>query len=506
MLLKKSIRSVISIFLAAMLVVLAGCQSIAGVDISKMAAKNFTVNSSEGNLSMSMQFLTDESFKPNSEDAAIISLINSMKLTVDSIKAQDSTHVSMAGKLTIKDKDIPFKSLLTDKSMTIHIDGAKKPIVIPMNYAGEGLTPEMMAQFNGLDKEAEKLIPTLVQYFVKNTPDMKVETSKVTEKINGQSVPMTKLHIELNGSDLIKLFKGLLDNIAKDEAGLKELIGQLYDVMMPIMKESMKADPDAAGIIAFLDNKETTIAMIMPMIVETLKDLSAEFDVNDPSLKELNALSLKLDLYVDSESYIRKSAMDLNVVLPGGAKSDGIKGFKVNAISDAWNINKPVKVDTIDVSGGTFKMDPTEDVSFGKFMSNFDKNSAFYKLIKDDMKLLSKNALFNVVTEDQFVAGNAYTNKDQYTMVPTRALLEQLDAEVKWDAVKKEITIIDYFTETTIVMHVDSNKATVNGVEKEMHSAVVSKEGSSYVPLRFVTTEFGFDISHEAGVVTVTRK
>jgi len=498
---KKSMRSIISIFLAAMLVVLAGCQSIAGVDISKLAEKNLTATSSEGNMSMSLELLTDANFKPTPEDTAILSMINSTKLIIDNMKAQDSTHVSMAGKLAIKGKDIPFKLVMTDKSVTIHIDGAKKPIVIPTNFEDGAIPPELILQ---VDKQAQALVPTFAKYFVKNAPDMKVDSSKVTEKINGESVALTKLHIELNGTDLVKLVKGLLDNMVKDEAGLKEVIGQLYDVMLPIIKEEMKADPSAASMLSFLENKDTAIAMAVPMIVQTIKDLSAEINVNDPALKELNGITLKLDLYVDSESYIRKSAADLSVAFPSGTET--IKGFKMNVTSEAWNINKPVKVDMIDVSGGAFKIDPTEDVSAGKFMSNFDKNSNFYKLIKDDLQLLSKDVLFYVVPEDEIYEGDAYVNKEQYTMVPTRSLLEQLDADVKWDGAKQEITVIDYLTEATIVMHVGSDKATVNGVEKQMNSAVVTKDGYSYVPLRFVATEFGFDINYDAGVVTVTRK
>lgn len=509
MLFKKGLRSVISIFLAAMLVVLAGCQSIAGIDMSKALVKNMTAKSAEGSMSLSMEMLMDAGYKPSTEDTAMIALLNSMKLTIDSIKTQDSTHLSMAGKLAIKAKEIPFKLAMNDKTVTVHIDGAKKPIVLNLDPTGGMLPADIMDQMKGLDKQVEALLPSFVQYFVGHSPDVKVATSKVSEKINGQSVQLTKLHIELNGTDLIKLIKGLLENIVKDEAGLKQLISSLYDVVIPIVKESMKADPSSAAFASILDDKETAITMVMPFIVETLKELSAEINLNDPELKELNALTLKLDLYLDNESYIRKTNADIELVLPPAAVVDGFKGFKLKVTSDQWNVNKPVKADVIDTTGGAIVIDPSQDdISVGKLLANFDKNSTVFKLIKDDLQLLNKDVQFYTVleeeTEDFF--GDAYINKDQYTMVPTRALLEQLDADVKWDGAKQEITILDYLTETTIVMHFGSNKASVNGVEKEMQSAVVTKDAYSYVPLRFVATEFGFDIKYEDGIVTVTRK
>ncbi|TCZ75849.1 copper amine oxidase N-terminal domain-containing protein [Paenibacillus albiflavus] len=506
--LKKSYKQVMSVLLAAMLVILAGCQSIAGVDLSKLVANNMTAVSGEGDMSLAVELVTAAGYKPSGEEAAILAIINSTKITIDNMKSEDSTHVSMTGKLTIKDKDIPFKLFSTDKSITIHMDGAKKPIVMPLETANGAISTELTKSLIGLDKKAEALLPTVVQYFVKQLPDVKIDSSKVSEKINGQSVPLTKLHIELSGSDLVKLLKGLLDNIIKDEAGLKGLIGQLFDIVVPILKENN--DPSMAMILPFLDDKELALSMVLPVIMDSLKKMSASFDLNDPQVQQLKDSTLKLDLYVDSDSYIRKTAVDLNVVFPQVAGSSGIKGMKVTASNSMWNINKPVKAEPIDVSGGTLKIntgDPEQSVSFGKLMGNFDKNSTFYKLIKDDLKLLNKNVQIHVAKNTaESVIGQAYVNEEQYTMAPTRLLLEQLDADVKWNGEKHEITVVDYISDTTIVMHVGSNKATVNGAEKEMQSAVVSKDGYSYVPLRFIALEFGFDINYDANVVTVTRK
>jgi len=494
-----------SVLLAAMLVILAGCQSIAGVDLAKLVTNNMTATSGEGDMSLAVELVTAAGYKPSAEDATILAIFNSTKITIDNMKSEDSTHVSMTGKLSIKDKDIPFKLFATDKSITIHMDGAKKPIVMPLETANGAISTEVTRSLIGLDKKAQALLPTVVQYFVKQLPDVKIDSSKVSEKINGQSVPLTKLHIEINGSDLIKLLKGLLDNIVKDEAGLKALISQLFDIVVPILKESN--DPGMEMLLPFLDNKELAVSMALPVIMESLKEMSADINVNDPEIQQLKDLTLKLDLYVDSDSYIRKTAVDLNLVFP--QESSEIKGIKVTASSSMWNINKPVKAEPIDVSGGTLKIntaDPEQSVSFGKFMGNFDKNSTFYKLMKDDLKLLSKNVQIHVAKNAESVIGQAYVNEEQYTMAPTRLLLEQLDADVKWNGEKHEITVIDYISDTTIVMHVGSNKATVNGAEKEMQSAVVSKDGYSYVPLRFIALEFGFDINYDANVVTVTRK
>lgn len=75
------------------------------------------------------------------------------------------------------------------------------------------------------------------------------------------------------------------------------------------------------------------------------------------------------------------------------------------------------------------------------------------------------------------------------TMVPIRVISENFGAKVSWDEVSRQVTIKK--DATTIILTIDSDKAQVNGKEKQLDSAAVIKNGRTMVPLRFVSEELG---------------
>lgn len=90
------------------------------------------------------------------------------------------------------------------------------------------------------------------------------------------------------------------------------------------------------------------------------------------------------------------------------------------------------------------------------------------------------------------------------TMAPMRAVSEALGASINYDAKTKKITIAN--SDTKIILTVGKYQATVNGETVVLAVAPVIKNGTTMVPLRFVSQSFGCDVGYNSktGVITIT--
>ena len=78
-------------------------------------------------------------------------------------------------------------------------------------------------------------------------------------------------------------------------------------------------------------------------------------------------------------------------------------------------------------------------------------------------------------------------------MVPVRALSEAFGGSAEWDGDARTVTVVN--GDTTIVFNADSDKYTVNGEEKTMDTELTIVDGRTYVPVRFVADELGYQIT-----------
>jgi len=83
--------------------------------------------------------------------------------------------------------------------------------------------------------------------------------------------------------------------------------------------------------------------------------------------------------------------------------------------------------------------------------------------------------------------------QNKRTMVPVRFISEQLGAKVSWLQEKSQVRIED--GPKTIMLTINSSSALVNELEKELDSAAVMVNGTVFVPLRFVSTILGADVT-----------
>lgn len=81
------------------------------------------------------------------------------------------------------------------------------------------------------------------------------------------------------------------------------------------------------------------------------------------------------------------------------------------------------------------------------------------------------------------------------TLVPFRALLEKLGAEVKWDEATK--TVIAKKEGKEIILVIGSDVAKVDGKEVKLDVVPKIVEGRTLIPLRFFSETFGCEVEYD---------
>ncbi|WP_145415306.1 copper amine oxidase N-terminal domain-containing protein [Paenibacillus xylanexedens] len=493
--------------LVLLLVILTGCQAVGGVDVSQAMVNNTNVKSSETKQSMHINIEPDKQLATD-EDLEMIKRINSISLNIDHAKMKDANTASVKGSVSIEGTKLPFHLSMDKSGMTIDVDGAQKPVYISLDTLGGAETMLLPIDTKELEKQLQELSPKVFTFVMKHLSNPKnISVTPVQEAVNGETLSLNKLHMEINGEELLAMVKPFLTSISKDEQGLKQLIGDLYDVLYPVFESYMglegiegegMEDEEMTSILP--KSKEEAVTSIYAMIKEGLDSILANYDQelnnllkDTPELKTVFGPETKLnmDFFIDSKLDIRKQKMSLKVAVPA-SEDLPVRSVTVSADSELWNVGGAVTVDQVDASRGVMELTEGE-VTPGQVLRNFDPNSFVYQLLKNEMKITTKS-IFLYPEDEEF---GAITVKNT-TFVPIRYLSEQLDAEVKWTKGSKQIVVIDDITGNEIVLTVDSPKATVAGQEVTMvESAFVGKNGKTYVPLRFMAESLGATIEKE---------
>ncbi len=96
----------------------------------------------------------------------------------------------------------------------------------------------------------------------------------------------------------------------------------------------------------------------------------------------------------------------------------------------------------------------------------------------------------------------APTIQNGSTLVPLRGIFESLGAEVKWDG--KTRTVTANKGEINITLQIGSKTPVVNGVTKSISVPAQIINGSTFVPLRFVSEAFGADVKWDGTARSIT--
>lgn len=524
----------ISTALVIMLLALTGCQAVQGLDLGQAIQNNASIQSAESKGSLQMDIITGNTDGLSADEKRMIDVLNHVKLELKNAKMQDKQHISVDGALTYSKGSIPFQLNVNGTKFTIHIEGGKKPLFFDLMGAQTGLAGSSSAGLSSdmqqqLLKKAEELWPSLLKFFLTNAPNPEhFAVSSVSEPVNSETLSMQKAHIEIKGNELVGLLKTFLTNILADEKGMKALIGQLYDVLVPVIKEEMNASSSESEfsselpdlMMSYLDNKTLAVEFVYTTIQQFLRKALDEWDENmqetlssisDSQVKALlsDKTILKTDFFIDTDKQIRK--VNAELTLPITEVSVGVSALKFTYTSEIWNINKPVTASVIDTSGGVLNLSE-EPAKTDSFLAYFNKDSKFYSFLREDLKIAKKDIhlLMSQDSDDEyeFDSSHPFINEDQVSMVPVRFISESLGAQVKWNAASEQITVKDELNDKTIILTLNSKTTSVNGSSVQLDSAPILKNGSTFVPLRFIAEQLGCKVGfdNKTSSVTITRE
>jgi hypothetical protein len=505
--------------LAATMVVVAGCQPVGGVDVNQSVVNNFKVVSSEAAMNVAIELIPQASATP--EQKAALDKLKNISITFNS-KTEDAQHASYDGFLTTARGKISFNIYTSGEQTVIKIEGASKPIVLNV---GKTLLSSLMKGSNSssmtqsvidmisapLMQKSADLLPLFAGFIATHveTNPKNIQVTPVTETVQGKSLNLNKLHSEISGTEAGQMLQKLMTSIVADEKGMKELLGSLYDVLAPeILKNKDSLNPLVAIVIS---NKETAVNFLYGMVQEYAVSFADQTTAKIKTSEMFtDQMYVKSDLYLDSGLLARKSAVEALLPVPA-SNTKGLNAIKITASGESWNQNTPVKADTYAVSGDSLQIGGSESgklLNPSKLLSLFSKQSTAYLTFREDMQLTRKRLAMKMgqdAGQDPGESGKPFI-KNGFTLVPVRYVVEQLDAEVKWDGDKREVTVKDELTGNVIVFTIGSKTALLNGNAVTLDTeAIINSGGSTYVPVRFITEQgLGGTISWDDNTRTVS--
>lgn len=88
------------------------------------------------------------------------------------------------------------------------------------------------------------------------------------------------------------------------------------------------------------------------------------------------------------------------------------------------------------------------------------------------------------------------------TLVPIRAIIEEMGGSASWDDELDQVTL--NYNDDTILLTIDSTDALLNDSAESLDSPPVILNGRTFLPIRFISEGFGFNVSWDSTEQTIT--
>lgn len=465
-----------------LLSLLAGCTAADGVELDKVMQNVFGVPSYEGSRTVSYEFTAD---KP-SEGKPDYTAIAKGQLLMQ-IKQEDKDHTSMTGELRSGSAVIPFKAYKSGSKLAFTAEGSAVPLLAEgsgsLVHAGAGAMPVDLSNVDW-----QRLITANMSSLLKYMPNPKTLTvtdTKVT--INGEALDLKRIHTELTGAELAEALRTGINNLLADTQQGDALIKGIVD--------------DVIGS----EQPELIKSFAVAFVKQYLQELADHIGQGTLAAYLNDTNSLKLDLYADKDSQVRRIAYDLQ--LSGLKLAEGVTGLKVSETADRWNLNGSVKAEAIDTTGAISIVSPG---AMARYIKTLDPASAAYQLLVKDLKVTRKHLVLpSGKNSAPGQADRPYIDPEEgVTLVPVRYVTENLDADVQWLADTQQVKVTDIISGKTLLFTIGSKTVLVNGKPVELESGkAVLTGGYTFVPLRFIAEQFGAKVewNDETWVATIIR-
>lgn len=503
--------------LLAFVAALVGCQSLGGLELNRALLNGMDTQSLQQSATVSLHLELDPDKQPSEAGQAMTELLNGAKLELQSIKTENRERMSMQGQLTLAKGNIPFQLFVDEDQMVLKADGLSRTIVVPIGENGSAAAAEDMFldarkqlltsyKEKGIDKSVASLI-------VNNLPNPKdISVISTNETIHNEQVGVYKLETNVKGSEMVPLAKTFLRNLTKDDETFKQLIGQLYDVLWPIIEPYLKdgtleqslpsavpgtgdeIGPVIESVIDAASDKELAVDMLHTLVKQGLFIALIGVDSLQKSEEEPmltlfgDDTNVNAKLYFDRNLNLRKSELELAVKsLPDNA--DGVKAVQLKMETENWDRNKPVKSDVLEPGANPYVVG--EDGSAIDLFEAVDPESLLGQLLAEQGGGMNSQPLqlFYIPVADRGDAEHASAYIEEGTSyAPLDLIAEKMGASVTADGGAITVTAPDG---TVVNLAVDSREATVDGQTVEMDGTVRLEGGVVYVPCRFVAEQLG---------------
>jgi len=524
----------LAVALAAVMLVAAGCQAVAGLDLNGVLKNALKVQSMEGKQSVEFQL----KLKPEAlaaaepEEAAIASLLSKVKLELTDIKMKDANTGSFDGALTLGDMRLGFNLRTAGNLTVLKLDGLAKPIELDLTaeslsgllggtgmpglgggMMGTGLpaaaSPDMQAEFKQL---ADSLIDIVGGYAIDNLPNpTRLTVEPATAQVGGESLPLMKVHADINGEELWKWAGDYLDALIADREGLEEALTGVMKLLAENQElwESLGEGNPFAGMPEGAELEEE-IGSGVEAILDALTEVQKEYrSVNPEDIEPVfneNAY-IKADIYADAKLHIRKQSIELGFkteapsdaaaepgMNPMAMAASVMDGFVIRMDSESWNINGDVTPDAPVKTKGAITPERLEGMQGYQFLRELDAESALYDLMRNKLHI-GKQEITMYPSYDDYPP---IVTPDGRTLVPLRSVVSQLGASVSANP-DGTIRVYDDGARTGIDLQLGSRDAVVNGKPvKWSYPVTLLASGVTYVPARDLAAALECKISWQA--------
>lgn len=310
---------------------------------------------------------------------------------------------------------------------------------------------------------------------------------------NDEEVEATHISITLDTKELINL----LLYTAKDAASNEEVRSFAIDFLTAV-KEFAEANGEEFELPA--EDIEQTVDEALSSLQAAIDTFEQTYTVDElvEMAKEagLTSLELKLDYYIDEDKLPVRSIteLDLSFEDPSGELAVPIS-LGLESDTYAWNFGEASEF-SFPAADETITL---EQLAEQGEVDGLHKDGFLYAIVQE----LNKETgmiVFDLNEQTATLDGELQANVKPYqdpktgaTMVPFRFIGEAMGAEIGFDSDNKTATFEK--GDVHIVLTNGGSTAEVNGEAVKLAQPAVIKDGSFYVPLRFVSEQLGAEVT-----------
>jgi hypothetical protein len=483
----------------SLLVLLAGCTPVNGYNVGDIFASYDANQSVVSHGEMQIAF-DDVSWAKTKEEKALVSLIQDAKLAYE-MKLKDQQNAEGSFTLATNKGNAVVHFQVKANQLQFHLGGTTG--VFAMD-AQPGLSE---ADRQALIKMQDKWVKLLFNYLVKVVPNL----DSLDVKTEGDRKIIT---YEMNGTDLLAMVKGTLENIKANPDEFKTFVEQAITLVKDSGLSVLK-DLDMES--ALTDESNNKIAEQALEGIQQALDFwpTLEQMINsDPNTKTLlESNRLKETWTVDNKNRIIGEDLELRIELPKDLTgTEKPFGFTLKANSEN-QYDTDVTLSDFSQYGQTIEVnEENADYVFPYWLTNekFYNDSPLKQFLEDkgvfnqEIRLPIGKKSVTVNGEEQPLDTPAILENGK-SYVPLYFVSDHLYVPLKWDNDARTVTI-DVPDGIKMVLKVDRSDAQVNGQTVKLEAPAIIRQDRVYVPISFVAEQMGIQVSWDSDANEVILK